>query len=247
VIFWATGSSYNNLQGLTPTIFWKHYEELLNTTRSDLPEVVRRIVHVESISPQTTIADPTPVAKIGGRLTLCTLSEVSSLNSSGGVDFNYIILTPSNSQQNSQSRLFMPTLSGKKGQIHFRNVVLPTSVDFIRDRLYKGLRVCIACETGKDLSVGVVLAALQLFYEDDGSLRGTSKTNDLKIGTLILWAVQILVMNYNESIDKHSIRTRLEWVIASRPQANPSRATLKRVNEFLLTPPAFTLSPPPSL
>ena len=39
--------------------------------------------------------------------------------------------------------------------------------------------------------------------------------------------------------DKKSIRTRLEWIIASRPQANPSRATLKRVNEFLLSPPSL--------
>lgn len=230
-------------------MFWKHHRELLNATRSDLPEVVRRIVHSESISPQMTIADPTPVTKVGGRLTLCTLSELSSLNSSGGVDFNYVILTPSNSQQNSQSKLFIPTLLGRKGQAHFLNTVLPTSMDFICDRLYKGLRVCIACETGKDLSVGVVLAALQLFYEDDGSFRGVSKSNYPKIGTLVLWVVQILVMNYNELIDKHSLRTRLEWVIASRPQANPSRATLKRVNEFFLTPPALRrilLSPPES-
>ncbi len=54
-------------------------------------------------------------------------------------------------------------------------------------------------------------------------------------------------MKYNVLTDKPSIRTRLEWVIASRPQANPARATLKRVNEFLLTPPALRrvlLSPP---
>jgi hypothetical protein len=44
--------------------------------------------------------------------------------------------------------------------------------------------------------------------------------------------------------DKKSIRTRLEWIIASRPQANPSRATLKRVNEFLLSPPSLWRVPP---
>ena len=46
------------------------------------------------------------------------------------------------------------------------------------------------------------------------------------------------------ALDKASIRTRLEWIIASRPEANPSRATLKRVNEFLLTAPFHGAVPP---
>jgi hypothetical protein len=35
--------------------------------------------------------------------------------------------------------------------------------------------------------------------------------------------------------DKHTVRTRLHWIITSHPQANPSRSTLKRVNEFLMS------------
>lgn len=44
--------------------------------------------------------------------------------------------------------------------------------------------------------------------------------------------------------DKGSIQTRLQWIISSRPQANPSRATLKRVNEFLLTSGLFNRTQP---
>jgi tRNA A64-2'-O-ribosylphosphate transferase len=44
-------------------------------------------------------------------------------------------------------------------------------------------------------------------------------------------------------VNKDSIRTRLEWIIASRPAANPSRTTLKRVNEFLLSAPDLRASP----
>lgn len=36
-------------------------------------------------------------------------------------------------------------------------------------------------------------------------------------------------------VDKDSLRTRLHWIIASLPQANPSRATLKRLNEFFMS------------
>jgi len=37
-------------------------------------------------------------------------------------------------------------------------------------------------------------------------------------------------------VAKDVLKTRLEWIIASCPQANPSRTTLKRVNDFLLSP-----------
>ena len=37
-------------------------------------------------------------------------------------------------------------------------------------------------------------------------------------------------------VAKDVLKTRLQWVIASHPQANPSRTTLKRVNDFLLSP-----------
>ena len=38
-------------------------------------------------------------------------------------------------------------------------------------------------------------------------------------------------------VSKKTIAKRLQWIISSRPDANPSRVTLKRVNEYLLTSP----------
>lgn len=35
---------------------------------------------------------------------------------------------------------------------------------------------------------------------------------------------------------KESVRMRLQWALESRPGANPSRTTLKRVHEFLMSP-----------
>jgi tRNA A64-2'-O-ribosylphosphate transferase len=35
-------------------------------------------------------------------------------------------------------------------------------------------------------------------------------------------------------MDKQFIRQRLAWIITSKPDANPSRATLQSVNAFLL-------------
>jgi hypothetical protein len=57
---------------------------------------------------------------------------------------------------------------GKKAHIQFLQVVLPQAMTFIRHHLELGMPVCIACDSGKDLSVGVALAALQMFFDDNG-------------------------------------------------------------------------------
>ena len=101
---------------------------------------------------------------------------------------------------------------GKRGQHVFLHEVLPCATSFASTHLSLGRAICIA---GGDAGVGVVLVLLQLFFDDDGKSRSTQG---------------------NAAVSKNSVRTRLEWVIASRPQANPSRTILKRVNEFLLSP-----------
>ncbi|EEB93680.1 hypothetical protein MPER_07630 [Moniliophthora perniciosa FA553] len=67
--------------------------------------------------------------------------------------------------------IFCP--AGKKGQMHFLQVVLPRSTEFIHSCLSQGLSVCIACPTGNDLGVGVAVAALQKFFTVDGKFIGS--------------------------------------------------------------------------
>jgi len=129
--------------------------------------------------------------------------------------------------------LHIPVVSGKRGASHFLQVVLPESIGFLQKELAAGKSICVACESGKDLSVGVVLTALQLFFEGDGCLNlktigGTERGKSLSV-------VRFTDVYCRTAVDKASIRSRLEWIIASRPEANPSRTTLKRVNEFLFT------------
>jgi len=71
----------------------------------------------------------------------------------------------------------------------------------------------------------VALVLLQLFFDDEGGLRrtGGGGGDDTPSGA-------------TAPARKSSVRTRLEWIIASRPQVNPSRTILKRVNDFLLSP-----------
>lgn len=125
--------------------------------------------------------------------------------------------------------LYLQTPQGKKGQHHFLHSVLPQAIPFILLHLQNMRRVCIACETGTDTSVGVALTALTKFFDDSGEFCGKFEYEREGV------------------FSKDDIKSRLHWIITSCPQANPSRTTLKRVNEFLLSPPEFLLSPPKML
>ena len=112
-------------------------------------------------------------------------------------------------------RVHLPT--GRRGRHMFMHHVLPRAVSFARSHLSLGRNLCVA---GGDEGIGVALVLLQLFFDDAGCLRignGTPTKDDSAIG-------------------KSSVRTRLQWIIASRPQVNPARAILKRVNDYLLSP-----------
>jgi tRNA A64-2'-O-ribosylphosphate transferase len=181
--------------------------------------------------------------KVGGLVQLCSLADLPPdllagvPNSSGTVeDIAFIIVDHSDAPaDDSNARRPAPTRSngaeigdvsppsrvlrvrlppGKRGQHVFLHEVLPCVTSFASTHLSSlGRAICVA---GGDAGVGVALVLLQLFFDDAGkplrSARGSA------------------------AVSKNSVRTRLEWIIASRPQTNPSRAILKRVNDFLLSP-----------
>jgi tRNA A64-2'-O-ribosylphosphate transferase len=113
-------------------------------------------------------------------------------------------------------RMHLPL--GKRGQHTFVHDILPRAVSFASSQFSLGRKLCVA---GGDEGIGVALVLLQLFFEDEGALR--SETTTPSGGATATAA------------GKCSVRTRLEWIIASRPQVNPSRTILKRVNDFLLS------------
>ena len=73
-----------------------------------------------------------------------------------------------------------------------------------------------------DQMIGVAIAILQACFDDEGALRSVV-ANRLEEGL-------------RAGATKASLRRRLQWIQADFPRANPSRSTLKRVNEFFLTP-----------
>jgi len=130
--------------------------------------------------------------KVGGRLLLSALEYVpptSSVNDVDESDISYLVLT-SESLPSTRSTHHLSVISGKRGQSHFLQYILPASVDFIRGKLYNGQTVCVAGDSGKDLPVGVVLTALALFFDDDGLLKPFSEDLDVVTSELLLLFVQ---------------------------------------------------------
>jgi tRNA A64-2'-O-ribosylphosphate transferase len=116
------------------------------------------------------------------------------------------------------------------------HTVLQKSTAFVHHHLSLGRNICIACPTGKDLCVGVALVALQLYFDNDGYMTFNSSQGEFTYPLSYHRYLSSHVIHVQDNkIDKSSIRTRLQWIITSRPQANPSRSTLKRVNEFLMS------------
>ena len=187
---------------------------------------------------------PTPITRVCGRILICAISDLLSQDSWTLDLMNTVFLLLLTSRDTEQDELLpvfpsqttilrIQVIEGKKGHIHFLEEILPPSIEYIRQQLLYGKRVCIACNTGRDISVGVALCALQQFFDDEGNYVATKLDSNRKRSLPHLRAYVLITTHV---ANKKSIRTRLEWIISSRPLANPSRTTLKRVNEFFLSP-----------
>ncbi|KAI0295302.1 initiator tRNA phosphoribosyl transferase-domain-containing protein [Russula brevipes] len=210
-------------------------------------------------------APPTPVLKVGGRVLFCTLGDLPrGLPVSSRIpgpcereqddddddegEISFIVVGTSDAATNAAAdepvvptearpadresqpgaarvlRLRVSAAAGRRGRHAFVHEVLPRAVEFASLHLGLGRRICVA---GGDEGIGVLLVLLQLFFDDGGGRRvddiGTPPAGAGDGGTAA-------------AAGKSSVRTRLEWIIASRPEVNPTRAVLKRVNDFLLSP-----------
>ncbi|KAH0829130.1 initiator tRNA phosphoribosyl transferase [Lanmaoa asiatica] len=213
--------------GLTPNLYWRHCDEILATGSSDLSDLIRSLLSAASHTDDAMDANQplcgTPIQRVSGRISICNITSLRRPDLlQAHHDIAFLCLTPEDPDRlagmagEEPRMLSIQTPEGKKGQHHLLTIVLPRSMPFIQHHLQNQHIVCIACHTGTDISVGVAVAALATFFRPDGSFRSR--------------------VNTHEEISKDVLKTRLQWIISSCPQANPSRTTLKRVNDFLLSP-----------
>ncbi|KAF9788173.1 initiator tRNA phosphoribosyl transferase [Thelephora terrestris] len=244
-------------RGLNPDIFWSSRSTLLATARGDLESVIDGLIDRHA-SREGKLADPCwtstlkPVHAISGRLLLAVASELpDSSPPPASATFKCVsrrlafVLISSHTHGHTVEvdgdlpyhhtlRMSLPASVSAHSNFLLYNI-LPRAIPFIRKHLIAGENVCVACPTGKDVGPGVIVAALSLFFGDDGDPRYGGDT-DNKGGTA--WKASTssrLKAFLGPKIDKATIRKRLQWIISSNPSVNPSRNTLKRVNEFLMS------------
>jgi tRNA A64-2'-O-ribosylphosphate transferase len=226
----GTGDDTENWAfGLTPTVFWTKKRVLLSTPESELPELIARLLGRIPQPLKSEFNFPICVAPTSS-LYIMALSDIVELPLYN--EWLNICLHPEKSLEDTGKEglreLHVPLGPHKLGSRTLRTV-LATIVDFIsralvRDEARKGLQtstaIVVACSNGKDHSVGVALALLCLFFDEDGNQHGLGKNAPMK------------------NIDKAFVRRRLGWIMTSIPDANPSSATLQSVNSFLMGRPS---------
>ena len=118
---------------------------------------------VDHLSNRPTIQPPRTIPDVAGEVSYVVISST---------------VPPAGDDAQVEHVLRLRMTEGKKDQILYLQTVLPRSMAWIESRLSKGDSVCVCCDSGKDASVGVALAALQLLFDDAGVLAATHEEQD---------------------------------------------------------------------
>jgi tRNA A64-2'-O-ribosylphosphate transferase len=196
---------------LTAPLFWENIDELLETPEAELPGLISRLVsdHAASKKDEGTHIQLTP------HILVCSLPLLANPSECR------IAITQDTTPKDSwiKSKTYMQAGLGKN-KLASRNLrsYLPEICDFAAKYLASVTepnqqRIVVACESGRDLSVGVTLAMYCYLFDDDGNVRKPIE---------------------DVSFTKTLIKSKLGVIMTAYPGANPSRATLQSVNSFLM-------------
>ncbi|RBR22897.1 uncharacterized protein FIESC28_04195 [Fusarium coffeatum] len=197
--------------GLEAPLFWENIDELLETPEAELPDLITRLVNEHSANKK----DEGSQTQIAPHISVCPLPLPANTTECR------IAITQDTTPKDSwvKSKTHMQAGLGKS-KVASRNLrtALPDICDFAAKYLASVTvsdqqRIVVACESGKDLSVGVALAISCYLFDDEGNVRDSVE---------------------NVSFTKTLIKSRLGFIMTAYPGANPNRATLQSVNSFLM-------------
>lgn len=154
--------------GLTPDLFWRHRDQLLTAVEQELPDLIQNLISTD----QSNGLAPSDTVKLGPTsLYIGTLSSVAQADL-----YDAIIICnralPSKLDRETEEDKGARTLDlqcghGKLGSRALRSQ-FPRIPPFIASLADHGSppKILFVCSTGKDLSVGIALAVLCLFFDD---------------------------------------------------------------------------------
>ena len=161
-------------RGLTPPVFWRHKEQLLGATEEDLTNMISQLLQEN----KNLIANQQGTTQIGStNLYLGNVSEDAYRNFYDGIVFCtheplprgiLTIANPGGRDEESRKHLHLPCSDGKNGSRALRAHLarVPSFVASLSTSC-QAPKILFASSDGKDLSVGVALTVLCLFFDDD--------------------------------------------------------------------------------
>ena len=160
-------------KGLTPPLFWKHNEKLLAAVEEDITDLIRDLVATGQDHNATGI----DAVKIGPtRLYIGTMSSAAQSDHYDGIIIcGGTALSEAKLETNdggAKRTLNLLCGDGKLGSRALRSQLtrVPPFIASLPD-CGSTPKILFACSTGKDLSVGTLLAVLCLFFDDNCELR----------------------------------------------------------------------------
>jgi len=150
--------------GLTPQVFWSNHAELLAASEDDLPDLIERLLQeAKAMAVEPNFTPILPASQIMlGPLPRGTFNvDAKAL----------VIICAPNVDENLQKGLgprllHLKTTVGKLGSRDLRTEIAKVSEFFDGNNSFS--TIIVTCPTGKDISAGVVLALLCLYFDEKG-------------------------------------------------------------------------------
>jgi tRNA A64-2'-O-ribosylphosphate transferase len=198
--------------GLTAPVFWRNREVLLATAEDDLPAKIAELLGTSTGEKNVSLPvmiKPTASVFIGDETTVEQAVGTIDVLVYCGPDVDQ------GSRESIEKRggtvIHLPCTSGKNGSRQLRASL--QNLEGLAKVNRPAPKILVAGPDSKDMVVGAALAVVCSFVDENGKLDCTIR---------------------QPTANKVEIKKRLSWIIVSKPDAAPSRATLQSVNSYIM-------------
>ncbi|KAL7955306.1 tRNA A64-2'-O-ribosylphosphate transferase [Trichoderma compactum] len=225
--------------GLTPDVFWADATTFLSAAEADVPGLITKLVEEAKAQRQSAPSDDanSPRKQLTPHLSVRAtsplhLSTPTPSPSQQQQPPNECLILLTETPTPKETWLLSPTLLRVglgKHKTASRNLRMALAemcsfaTRFLQSHQQtdatdasnnaKQPQIIVACDSGRDLSVGVALALSCHLFDDEGRFR---------------------VPDDEVAFTKTLVKVRLGAIMTAYPEANPSRNTLQSVNSFLM-------------
>lgn len=160
--------------GLTPYLFWKHKSQLLGVKEENMADSIYEIIHAEILVAASHGSDAFKIGSTG--LHVGTLPEAQQVQHYDGIVICSAAppkwLESEDQALGKRQFLHFKCSDGKLGSRSLRTH-LPRLQPFMASLAthVQSPKLLFACPTGKDLSVGVALTVLVMFFDDQCKMK----------------------------------------------------------------------------